>query len=222
MMPKKTTPEGSSEETKQTTPHGDPRVFDVAKPGQTAAAATSRPVIVGHGSMIKQDPMVKPATPKEKISTASSKTISPINDIDNKKEQTDKSEVNEDKESVETPEEVSDKGQSETVEDKKTADESDASPNSSREISANVLADKALESKEKKQRAELEEKRAQQVEELVSSKQYFVKIHQGPTGSSAGNWLLGLLLLVAIVTLIAIDAGLVDIGVKLPFDLIKN
>lgn len=166
--------------------------------------------------------MVKPATPKEKISTASSKTISPINDIDNKKEQTDKSEVNEDKESVETPEEVSDKGQSETVEDKKTADESDASPNSSGEISANVLADKALESKEKKQRAELEEKRAQQVEELVSSKQYFVKIHQGPTGSSAGNWLLGLLLLVAIVTLIAIDAGLVDIGVKLPFDLIKN
>ena len=34
------------------------KLFDVAKPGKTPPSATSRPVIVGHGSMVKNDPMV--------------------------------------------------------------------------------------------------------------------------------------------------------------------
>ena len=36
----------------------DKKVFDVAKPGETAADASSRPVIVGHKNLLK-DPMVK-------------------------------------------------------------------------------------------------------------------------------------------------------------------
>ena len=37
-----------------------PAVFDVSKPGETAAHPTSRPVILGHTSMLKKDPMVSP------------------------------------------------------------------------------------------------------------------------------------------------------------------
>jgi hypothetical protein len=36
----------------------DDKVFDVAKPGKTTAASTSKPVIIGHKNMLK-DPMVK-------------------------------------------------------------------------------------------------------------------------------------------------------------------
>lgn len=36
----------------------DDRVFDVAKPGKTAASASSRPLIIGHKNILK-DPMVK-------------------------------------------------------------------------------------------------------------------------------------------------------------------
>ena len=52
------------------------KLFDVAKPGKTPVSATSRPVIVGHTSMIKHDPMVKekPTDPE---------TGEPKNDSDN-------------------------------------------------------------------------------------------------------------------------------------------
>lgn len=39
------------------------KVFDIAHPGKTAAHAAGKPVIVGHTSMIKQDPMVAPVKP---------------------------------------------------------------------------------------------------------------------------------------------------------------
>lgn len=35
------------------------KMFDVAKPGQSRASATSRPIIVGHSGMLKNDPMMK-------------------------------------------------------------------------------------------------------------------------------------------------------------------
>lgn len=41
-----------------------PKTFDVTKPGKTPAAATSRPIIVGHGPMMK-DPMVSESNAKD-------------------------------------------------------------------------------------------------------------------------------------------------------------
>jgi hypothetical protein len=53
----------------------DNKMFDVAKPGKTAADPTSRPIIVGQGARIKQDPMVSTATPKPETTTAEAKAI---------------------------------------------------------------------------------------------------------------------------------------------------
>jgi hypothetical protein len=46
------------------------KVFDVSHPGKTAAHAAGRPVIVGHTSMIKEDPMVSAAPPPETANPA--------------------------------------------------------------------------------------------------------------------------------------------------------
>jgi hypothetical protein len=61
----------------------DSKVFDVAKPGETAAEPTARPVIVGRSSILKQDPMVAggddDAGVQEKSSVSSLSTKSKIN-----------------------------------------------------------------------------------------------------------------------------------------------
>jgi hypothetical protein len=49
---------------------GTKKVFDVSHPGKTAAHAAGRPVIVGHTSMIKEDPMVSATPPSETPNTA--------------------------------------------------------------------------------------------------------------------------------------------------------
>lgn len=53
-----------------TSPKNDKKLMDVAHPGKTAPSASSRPIIVGHGPMLK-DPMVQ----KEETETAKPITI---------------------------------------------------------------------------------------------------------------------------------------------------
>lgn len=54
----------------------DNRVFDVAKPGKTAADPTSRPIIVGHGTRMKNDPMVNSGDkPDANVKVNESKTV---------------------------------------------------------------------------------------------------------------------------------------------------
>ncbi len=58
-------------------------LHDVAKPGETRVDTTSRPVIVGHKSTIKQDPMFKEASddPEEPLARpARGKDLEPVSD----------------------------------------------------------------------------------------------------------------------------------------------
>ena len=49
------------------------KVFDVAKPAETPAAATSRPVIVGHTNSMQTDPMVAPVAESTPIEAKTEK-----------------------------------------------------------------------------------------------------------------------------------------------------
>lgn len=72
--PKK--PKSSSKKSKPTTV-----LHDVAKPGETPADSTSRPVIVGHKSTMKQDPMFKePGDESEATRPARGKDLAPLSE----------------------------------------------------------------------------------------------------------------------------------------------
>lgn len=245
MATKKTKKKAEPEE-----PAGAPKVFDVAKPGKTAADPTARPIIVGHGSMIKQDPMVVDTDGSEsKASTPPSTEgvkIVPISDgsDDDKKE---KVAVEPPAEEEKTPEEAEPKAEEATeppAEEPKSEEPEvpeeppKEEPQSSAEeqpkqqaeenapdaaaAATDTLASKAATQKEDQKKLEEEAKKAEELNKLVESKKYYVKVHQGPAGHSYASWLFFILLFTSIGVVLAIDAGLLNVGIALPFDLIKN
>lgn len=266
------------------------KVFDVSSPGETEPNATSRPVIIGHKPMIKNDPMVTEDTPKDEDEKPSAPTLGkpltlkPINRIDVKddsknaeelssevksesstskndeqevkddvKESAEPAEerpaedgdkVNENEETVETDDVAKIETQTEegatpettdeetdnnpaTTDDTNTPKTEDSEIEGNKEADQgtaveNELADQVSLKKEDKEKQAKRAKELEKVNSLVESKKYFVKIYQGPGGTSYRVWtiLLILLIVIAIGAYLGIDAGLVDIGVELPFSLV--
>jgi hypothetical protein len=54
----------NSQKSKSTKPHANKKVFDVMRPGKAPASPTSRPVITGHTSKVKEDMFVASGAPK--------------------------------------------------------------------------------------------------------------------------------------------------------------
>ena len=177
-------------------------IMDVAKPGDTAATATSRPVIINHGMLVK-DPMMQDKgdeaasvvsveeTPQKL--TQSKKIIAPMAT----------------QETTESKQEDSDKAE--------TADEQ------SDEAVVDAVVDQMADKKDKDTIDEEDVKRQELVTKLVADKKYFVPL---AVARHDRNNKIGIIVIVMLIPLVvgivlAIDAGVIGGDVSLPFDLIK-
>lgn len=235
MAKKDTKDNDKPETTKSIDIKGAPQVNDVAKPGETPPPDTSRPIITNRIGIITQDPMVaaKPSEDKdEKPAENNSETISKKSEVKLEPvipQEEDKPNANEEEKK---PEESDDKAVSEPVEEERPNPEEDTKENpdedtsdTSESAAIDSVATSAEARKNAAKESEDEQKKSEKIQELVTSKQYFVPIVEGGHKASSqrfASWLLLLLLLIAIGVYLAIDAGYLDVGVSLPFDFIKN
>lgn len=179
-------------------------VFDVSKPGKSAPSATSRPVIVNHGPMMK-DPMVSDPDDTDKkddkptaATSESRKIIAPPSDLEK-----------EEPASEDTP-----------------ATESEDSKADKKKSAEQAVVDAVVDQAGKKKKSQpTEEELAKQieVEKLIESKKYFVPIGEVTRRRNARRLMIGLVAFVLIGLVgsyLAVDAKLLDIGVDLPFNII--
>ncbi len=216
------------------------KVNDISKPGETPSLPTSRPIITSRTGMIKQDPMVsgkpnnkgdendeveQPEEDSEKLAKKSSIKLKPIDEPE------DKPEDNEDKPEEPKPEEQDEPEESKPGErdeppkqnEEETPEEDDTSTSDSAAIDS--LATNAETKKPSSKEAEEEQKKAEKIQELIASKKYYAPIREGGHKASSQrvmSWIFLILLLLAVGLYLAIDAGYLDVGISLPFDLIKN
>jgi hypothetical protein len=206
-----------------------PPIYDISKPGKTAASPTSKPVIVGHGSMVKNDPMVSSpddeAVPEnekeEKVEVRHKRetTIKPINLTSQ-----DKEEETPPEEKQESKDDKNDDTKEDKPDEKKSKDDSDQ-PEASTSGAIDALAGEASAKRQSQKQKEAEENKKQAIQELIKTGKYHLPIHDAVYRRTNAfalfiNLLLVILLLLAGVVL-AQDAGYIDIGLVLPFDLIK-
>lgn len=227
-MPKKTSP-ATKEEPKTGVPSAPP-VFDVSKPGEIAATPTSRPIIVGHKAMVKKDPMVssnaaardsKPAEEAPaKLVHKKETTIKPISE--EPKEEQKAKEVAPTEEKTEEP--AASEEKPEPSEDSKPEEEADK-PESTGAGAIGALADEASDKRQSQKAKEEEEKKQAHIEELIKNGKYHLPVHDAAySGGRAFSLFINTLLIVlllAVGAILAHDAGYIDLGLDLPFDLIK-
>lgn len=202
---------------------------DIAKPGETAATPTSRPIITNHTSIIKQDPMV--AAKKEesagdtdeetpgKISRKPELKLNPSNEeagsnIPDGVKPEDKDKSNGPEDNVdEPPDKESDKP------------EKEGGDSVSETAAIDSLASSAENKKATSKENEEEQKKNEKIQELIASKKYAIPIIEGghkATSQRFMSWLLLVLLVASAGIYLAIDTGYLDAGIALPYDLIKN
>lgn len=184
------------------------KVFDVAKPGRTAPSSTTRPLIVGHGVII-QDPMVNAKTPPSNVPA---KDEAPAEE---------KSEL-----VVTPPKEEASKAPEKPAEEKPPeVKPTEKTPDSTDNADSGAIDELASQSAKKKQDADAEEKaKTKQIEmdKLIAEKKYLIPIGQV---TRRNNNRVAIVILVLLALLVAayllIDAGVIDVGLKLPVNLIK-
>lgn len=173
-------------------------VMDVAKPGETPAEATSRPIIVSKKPAVK-DPMVNEK--EEKAPEADAPSLSPS--VSKKKIE---------------PLSSASKPTEEPAEKKpeEKPDTTIATPDTDELIGEEKQ--EAVESKVDEEAT----KRQELVDKLIAEKKYFVPIGAAQHKRNSVTAVILFLVLVAIVGVyLAIDANLIKTDISLPFDLIK-
>lgn len=182
-----------------------PKNVDVAKPGNVAADATARPIIVGHGSALNQDPMMatQPGAAKndEKKEPMSHKTAA-ISQVKNNAQEAS----------------AEDSG---AVSSEETS--LDNQPESSDKATVEAVADEVSTKKQHEQEDQETQARTQALQELIESKKYFVPIGEAQKRRSMLRlwWAIFLLLVLGVVGAnFAIDGELLDIGIKPLTDLL--
>ncbi len=189
------------------------KLFDVAQPGKTAAPATSRPVIVGHGSGLTHDPMMAKASDEKPVKK---KEINPIKVA----EATPKREavvqppqpIEEDAVPVVTPEE-----QPAAAETQSSVKESQGTP-----VVDDLMNEVTAKQADKKQKQDLADKTVE-VERLIEAKTYFVPIGQSSLQRSHYRIIIYLLLIIILLAVglnFAIDAEAIDIGMNALTDIL--
>ncbi len=187
------------------------QVFDVSKPGKSTPSSTSRPVIVNHGPMLK-DPMVAQSKKDEETteettqptksaySSGGEKVIAPL-------------------EQPKTPEQDKPTTTEALPEDPEKKDTS-----KSENIQSNIeeTLDAAANAKNKIPKTE-DNTRQAELEKLVEEKKYFLPI--GHVSHRRNHrWIVAFIVLLVVIlpTLyLFIDAELLNVGVKLPYEFIK-
>jgi hypothetical protein len=218
------------------------KVFDVAKPGDSKPDASARPIIVGHGPMV-QDPMMAaeskdksepPTAPDLDAKAKADEEKSPekavfhgpkrIEPLHTESEEDSPAKILEEEtvpaETTEEKSEPAKETESETkTEDEKSTDEQ-TDTGSSDSAAVDALAASAEKRKIQETEAEMTKRKAMQ--ELANSKKYYVPIKETHGKKSTGAFTVILLLLVVAAGFyLAVDAELIDIGMKVPFELIK-
>lgn len=161
------------------------QIIDVAKAEDTPAQATSRPVIVGHMNTMQKDPMVSVASrsggdtllsdaEKTIVSSKPEKTIAPPTVIEEPKD--------ENVESGDVPADVAEEDQ-------------DQSAKSSETAIVDALVGDVNTKKERLEQDEKEKKQNDEIQQLVNSKQYFVKTRT-PANKRNLRWFFVLIILV--------------------------
>lgn len=248
------------------------KVFDVARPGKTAAMPVSKPVIVGHTATIKQDPMVAPVSPdspKEETGLAvnvhKTRTIKPLSVSVTSEDDTNEAEVQNttmtnavhvDGSNVEEseqpaildvevqpesddidpteerlaapvpsstePGDIKDDNPSNAQETPAASDAFDVAATDQVDQDNSDLGTSLKEDEVKKAASEEEAKKQAAIQELIDSKKFFIPVHQTVSKNTAWVWIVLWIAVVIAGAVLAVDAGYIDIGVGLPFDLIKN
>lgn len=209
------------------------KMFDVAKPGKTPPSATSRPIIISHGDMIKKDPMVREqesAEPSEEavkgkghgetvIKPLSEKATAGEEVVAESEAKVPEEKTEEPKESEEEPEEkileiealeTDSPVNDDAYEAGEKEDQDDDEPEKDEKAAANL--------EDQKQQDKLAAK-IKDAENSVQSKEFFVPIGQVSRRRSKIRtlFLLMLLIIVGAACLnFAVDAGVIEIGVE-PF-----
>jgi hypothetical protein len=194
----------------------DKQVMDVAKPGKNAPDASAKPVIVGHGPMVR-DPMVnadtdaeveKPESEEQASVPAVSigkKVIAPITQEEEPKEA-----------------ESSDAAAptSEPSPEEPKADETSEATDSADSAVVDAVIDQ-VGTKEPEGQSEEERKRQEELDKLVAEKKYFVPLGKAHRNSNRMLFIFTLFLLVVFLgLLLAIDAEIIAADITLPFDVL--
>lgn len=211
------------------------RVMDIKRPGKSVANATSRPVIVGHGAMMK-DPMMQ---------NKGNEAASDMPEVDHQPEDLVKAqqkaelvlappvavvEADTSKPQVAETEAVpaEEKLVSTTVdtEDSKEKVSDDDKPNDATNdsIIVDTVAGQASFSKDEKIKADEEAVQQEALSKLINEKTYFVKVGQQVHRQRKNR--LSIIILILLVLLVAayllIDAGVVKAGFSMPFHIFKQ
>jgi hypothetical protein len=206
-------------------------VMDVSKPGKTAATATSRPVIITHGALVK-DPMVNEEaatdTPVQEtqapITPAAKKVIAPLSAAENAEAKAEsETETDTIKQEVAAEETSKKDPVAETKPSEKDEPESE-DETESEEAVVDAVVEQVADKKAQEQAGVEEQKRQELVTKLVADKKYFVPL---AVARRERNGKLGVVFAVALLPLfvgliLAVDAELIGQGIDLPFDFIKR
>lgn len=235
-MAKKTTKQDdSSADTKDKSS----KLFDVAKPGETPANATSRPIIVSHSSMIKKDPMVREPLKENETAAGSSEEVSPpiqthsaavISPLKaDKKDEESAEKSAEEPLATEEPE----ASEAEEVKTEETVPEENAEKNPEKEKpdepvksesgTVDALVGQVTAKREEQKQKEEAEAKVREIEKIIESKEFYVPIGQESRRRSAHRVLAVLLLLIILCAVganFAIDAGMLDLGISPATDLL--
>lgn len=214
-------------------------VMDVMKPGKAAATATSRPVIVGHGAMIK-DPMVheKGSEAASEISdsdaveakspSATKLVIKPLEAEEKAVEAEEKPVKDADSSESAVPAETpKDEPKKEEEKSDDTDDESDTEDDpidGSDKAIVEAVSDQAKLSADEKKRQEQEAAEAEAINKLIEDKTYFISV--GQVRRHRNNQMAAVLLLVILFALvigyILVDTGVLNLGFDVPVHLLGH
>lgn len=202
------------------------QVMDVKKPGKTTASPTSRPIIVGHGSMMK-DPMVredeKTPPPEDKPDENDQKAarvshaevvIAPPADPENNDQPS--------PEHADEPDTISSASA-----DEDSTDASADTPESADDVDTDggviqAVVGKADQKTKERQAAEAEAEKQAAIQQLIKDKKYFVPIHQPHKAKHGMGLFISITVLLTIVVGYAlIDIGVLDLGFDVPYHVLN-
>lgn len=231
---KKTTKKKVAKATAESASISDEKVFDVARPGESMPSSSGRPLIISHKPGISHDPMVSSPEANEPkdddmedengvVEVEETATTDKIMKAPKKNriEPLSATITIDDEEVLETNE--ADGVREDEAEDSTTVntsqaknDETDEISNEIEDVSATVTTKKQAQDEEAKKQARELEKQAE-IEKLIENKHFFVPINAAQKRRSRRAIIvLGLMLIVVVGVLVALDAEVIDIGVE-PF-----
>lgn len=204
-------------------------IDDVAKPGDTPADATSRPLIVSSGAMMK-DPMVtddsKAKTDEpSSLQTSPKKVVEPLAEADSDPVDAEVKPDNADatKEDTPKPEKADEKAKSDAKAEAKSTEPTDSEQADDTAV-VDAVVDQVADNKQVSEEDKAAEERQKVVDQLTEQKKYFVPL---AAAQHRRNNKIAVIVICALVPLIvgvilAIDAGVIDLGFDLPFDIIPS